>query len=102
MNSANQDGCDELLALAELIKSSVDNIVKVFREKQQPYPSLDQPFAPETEALRMSADVQKDTSVLVGAASQLIAATRPTFLSLLYSSLQVSSFSTCPAAAHQP
>ena len=84
-----QDGSAELLALAELIKSSVDNIVKVFKENNQPYPSLDQPFSPQTEALRSSHELEKDTNVLIGAASHLIAAARPSFVSLLWSSMQV-------------
>lgn len=89
-----QDGTDELLALAELVKSSADAIVKAVKSRSQTFPSLNQPFSRDSEVPRSSPDVQEHSTTLVAAASQLIALVRSPPLTLYLNSVQVSNISS--------
>ncbi len=80
---------EELHTLAKLIKTSVDSIEKIFVAKGQQFPSLDGPLDPQSEAVRMSAEVQQAGNILVAAASQLIATVRPPPVTALVSGFQV-------------
>ncbi|KAI0697896.1 S-adenosyl-L-methionine-dependent methyltransferase [Cytidiella melzeri] len=71
-----------LTALRDLITSSVDAILASC--DTQPFPSADEPFSVESEAIRMDPHVQKHSGILIAAATQLIAAVRPPPLTLLY------------------
>lgn len=75
-----QTALQDLVALANLITASVDAIVKACGDK--PFPSLDDPFTPESEAARMSPEVQKRSTVLLAAATQLVAAVRSPFTTI--------------------
>ncbi|KAI0826305.1 O-methyltransferase [Irpex lacteus] len=79
---------EELHTLAKLIKTSVDSIEKIFVAKGQQFPSLDGPLDPQSEAVRMSAEVQQAGNILVAAASQLIATVRPPPVTALVSGFQ--------------
>lgn len=82
-----QTGNNHLLALAGLVSSSVDAIVHAC--KAQPFPSADEPFSLESDAIRMDPEVQKHSGVLVAAATQLVAAVRPPPLALLIHGITV-------------
>ncbi|KAA1470311.1 S-adenosyl-L-methionine-dependent methyltransferase [Dentipellis sp. KUC8613] len=62
-----------LKQLANLISHSVDQIDAACAARGTPFPSLDAPFAPETEAARNHPDVLQAVGVLVAAATQLVA-----------------------------
>ncbi|THG95611.1 hypothetical protein EW026_g6076 [Hermanssonia centrifuga] len=81
MNSV-QNPVDEIRALSDLIKSSIDKIEESCLSRGQIYPSANDPFTPQSEAARMAPDVQEYGSIVVAAAAQLIAATRPPPLGL--------------------
>lgn len=85
-----QDGSDELLVLAELVKSSADEIVKTIKSRGHTFPLTNQPFSREFEAIRSSPDVQKCSTTLIAAASQLIALVRSPPTTLFLQSGQVS------------
>ncbi|KAI0341312.1 O-methyltransferase [Trametopsis cervina] len=78
----------ELRALADLVKNSADAIEKACIDKELPFPSLDEPFTPQSEGARMLPEVQQAAGILVSAAAQLIAVVRPPPLSGVISSLQ--------------
>lgn len=80
---------EELHALVNLIKTSVDQIEKTYKSNKQPFPSLNGPFNPPSEGLRMSPEVQQAGDILVAAASQLIATVRPPFTTTIVYGLSV-------------
>ncbi len=88
MNSV-QNPVDEIRALSDLIKSSIDKIEESCLSRGQIYPSANDPFTPQSEAARMAPDVQEYGSIVVAAAAQLIAATRPPPLGLATHALKV-------------
>jgi hypothetical protein len=89
MSDSIQASLKELHALADLIKTSIATIEKACLASQQPFPSPDLPFNPQTEGIRMSPEVQQAGDILVAAASQLIAAVRPPPMTVMVYSLQV-------------
>lgn len=91
MANTIQTSLQDLYVLLDLIKTSIGDIEQVYNTSGQPFPSLDEPFTPQSEALRMSPPVQKASSTIVAAAAQLIACVRPPPASVLYNALQVSS-----------
>lgn len=80
---------EELRTLVKLIKTSVDTIEKTFLTNNQPFPSLDGPSNPQSEAIRMSPGVQQAGNVLIAASSQLIANVRPPSTTAFLTSIQV-------------
>ena len=96
MTDSGHASLKDLHALLDLVKSSVASIEKSFVASKQPFPSLNGPFNPASEAVRMSPDVQEATGLLVAAASQLIATVRPPHATILAYTLQVRVFlDTC-------
>lgn len=91
MSNAIQASFQNIHALLDLIKASVEDIEQVYTTSGQPFPSLDEPFTLESEAIRMSPHVQKASSAIVAAAAQLIACVRPPPFSAMISALQVGS-----------
>ncbi len=80
---------EELHALVKLIKTSVDNIEKTFIAGKQPFPSLDGPSNPQSEAIRMSAEVQQASNILIAASAQLVATVRPPSATAMLTGVQV-------------
>lgn len=79
----------ELRALSNLINASVDKIEAALVARGQQYPISDQLFTPQSEAARMAPDVMQEGSIIVAAAAQLIAATRPPPLTVAVHSTKV-------------
>ena len=73
--------------LAGLITSSIDTILK--QCGTGPFPSSDEPFSLESEAVRMDPIIQAHSGLAVSAAAQLIAALRPPPLALSIHSVTV-------------
>lgn len=61
----------ELKALAKIISSSIDKIQAACDAKNVSFPSLDEPFTPEAETIRV--EVFADAIPVIAAAHQLIA-----------------------------
>lgn len=90
MSSNIQASLEPLRSLLGLIKSSVENIEKACIANDQPFPALDTPFSMESEAVRMTPEVQLASGIVVAAASQLIATVQHPIASMIYHSFQVS------------
>ena len=85
-----QDTIAELKALANIIRSSIEQIEQVTTANCFTFPSPDSTFSPETEAPLMHPAIQSAGSLIVSAAGQLITLVRPAPLTLLDISSQVS------------
>lgn len=83
----------DLVALANLVTTSVDAIVKSCGDS--PFPSLDETFDFESEAIRVNPDVQKHTTVALAAATQLVATLRSPLATLLLQGFAVSFLLPC-------
>lgn len=81
---------DQLKALAKLVNDSVAEIEKSCTARNVVFPSLSEPFTPESEAARADLAVVEAAGVITAAASQLIALVRPAPLTLFMRSIQVS------------
>ncbi|EJD43680.1 O-methyltransferase [Auricularia subglabra TFB-10046 SS5] len=62
-----------LLALSELISTSVKQIDEICKAKKSTFPALDEPFTPASEAIRADPAVAGAIALLVAAAEQLVA-----------------------------
>lgn len=62
----------ELKILADIISTGIDKIQAACDAKNAVFPPLDEPFAPESDAIRM--EVYADVVPVIAAAHQLIAA----------------------------
>ena len=82
---------DQLKALAKLVNDSVAEIEKSCIARNVIFPSLSEPFTPESEAARADHAVIEAAGIITAAASQLIALVRPAPLTLFMRSIQVSS-----------
>ncbi|KAJ3553485.1 hypothetical protein NM688_g3587 [Phlebia brevispora] len=78
----------ELRALVALISDSLDSMEHTVCSRGQTFPSMHKPYSPESEAARSVPEGLKASSVIVAAASQLIAAVRPPAISALVTALQ--------------
>ncbi|KAF7792891.1 hypothetical protein EIP86_003992 [Pleurotus ostreatoroseus] len=68
----------ELRALADLINGAVEKIERACASRSQTYPLADDPFTPQSEAVRMTPDVLEPGNIIVAAAAQLISAVQIT------------------------
>lgn len=84
------NGTSELRALADVLKSNIDQLLETIESRGQVYPSLNEPWTPESEAPRTAPDVLALGDIIVSAAAQLIATVRPTPTTPLITALQVS------------
>ena len=84
-----QNTIAELKALANIIRSSIEQIEQVTIANCFTFPSPDSTFSPETEAPRMHPAIQSAGSLIASAAGQLITLVRPAPLTLLDISSQV-------------
>lgn len=79
----------ELRALSNLILRSLDNIDKFCATIGEAFPSTDERFTLTSELVRLSPEIVQESGILVGAASQLIAAIRPSPANVLVAVLGV-------------
>ncbi|KAF8181637.1 S-adenosyl-L-methionine-dependent methyltransferase [Pholiota molesta] len=77
-----------LRSLAALISDSISAIEQTCTAKNVEIPSLNDPFSPQTEAPLMDPAIAEAASIIIAAASQLIAMVRPAPMSLLTTSMQ--------------
>jgi hypothetical protein len=80
----------ELKALANIIQTSIEQIEEVVTANSFTFPSPDSNFSPESEAPRMHPAILLAGSLITSAAGQLITLVRPTPLTLLDITVQVS------------
>ncbi len=66
-----QKPVNEIRALSDLIKSFIDKIEESCLSRGQIYPSANNPYTLQSEAVRMAPDVQEYGSIVVAAAAQL-------------------------------
>lgn len=85
-----KSAASELRALADLINASVKQVESACASRSQTYPLADEPFTPQTEAVRMSPDILQAGDIIVAAASQLISVVRIPALTLSVTSIYVS------------
>ena len=83
------DALAELIALANIILSSVEQIEAVVTANSFTYPSPDSTFSLESEAPRMHPAIQSAGALITSAAAQLITRVRPAPLTLFDTALQV-------------
>lgn len=83
----------DLVALAELVTASVNAIVESCGGLDGSFPSPDDPFDLDSEAIRSRPDVQKHSTVLLAATTQLAATVRSPLSSLIIHAFSVS---LCP------
>lgn len=86
---ASTSAAKELRALADLINGAVEKIERACASRSQTYPLADDPFTPQSEAVRMAPDVLESGSIIVAAAAQLISAVRIPAVTLTVSALSV-------------
>lgn len=89
MGQATTDAFQELRALSHLIIRSLDNIEKFCATTGEILPSTDEKFTLTSELVRLSPEIVQESGILVGAASQLIAAIRPSPANVLVAVLGV-------------
>lgn len=87
--SNDKTDASELRALSNLIQSSVEKIEAALASRSQTFPSMDDPFTLESEAVRMSPDVLGPGSIIIAAAAQLISCVRVPALTVLTTCGQV-------------
>ncbi|KAI0314195.1 S-adenosyl-L-methionine-dependent methyltransferase [Amylostereum chailletii] len=83
-----QNGLSELRALVAIIQNSVDAIEKAVEAGSLEFPSLSTPFTIQSEAARNLPEVAQAVSLLVAAATQLVAASRAPEQSMTIVALQ--------------
>lgn len=89
--SAPNSGFNEIRALVDIIRTTVDKLEETIASRGQSYPTLSTPYSEESEAVRIGApDVLALGDVVVSAAAQLIASVRPSPTVPLVTALQVS------------
>ncbi|GJE88029.1 O-methyltransferase [Phanerochaete sordida] len=81
-NGPGSDGMSELVALSQIIQASLNAIQQSLAVKKMEFPSLHTPLTLESEAARMQPEVEKECTVIVAAAYQLIASVRSPVLSI--------------------
>ena len=86
---ASTSAAKELRALADLINGAVEKIERACASRSQTYPLADDPFTPQSEAVRMAPDVLEPGNIIVAAAAQLISAVRIPAVTLTVSALSV-------------
>ena len=86
----SRDTLAELKALTNIIQSSIEQIETGLSTNNLTLPSPDSTFSLESEAPRMRSDIQAAGSLIASAAAQLISLARPSQITLLEISLQVS------------
>lgn len=89
--ATSKSAASELRALANLINDAVTQIENGCASRDQTFPLADEPFTPQSEAARMSPDVIQASTLIVAAASQLVAAARIPALTLSVTASAVSS-----------
>ncbi|KAF9471449.1 S-adenosyl-L-methionine-dependent methyltransferase [Pholiota conissans] len=77
-----------LRSLASLITDSISKIELACATKNVKLPSLDEPFSPQSEAPLMNPEISEAASIIIAAASQLIATVRPAPMGLLTTAMQ--------------
>jgi hypothetical protein len=86
----SRDALAELKALVNIIQSSIEQIEADLSTNNLSFPSPDSTFSLESEAPRMHPDIQSAGSLIASASAQLISLARPSQITLLETSLQVS------------
>lgn len=66
-----------LLELSHLISTSVVTLNQACKDNDTPFPRLDDPFVPTSEAFRASPQAAEAAKIIAAAASQLIAMVLP-------------------------
>lgn len=66
-----------LLELSNMIAGSAATLDKVCSESNLPFPNLDDPFVPSSEAFRSNAEAAEAANIIAAAASQLVAMVLP-------------------------
>ena len=66
-----------LLELSSLISASIVALNQTCADNGTPFPSLDDPFVPNSEAFRASPQAAEAANIIAAAASQLIAMVLP-------------------------
>lgn len=72
-----------LKSLSNLISGAVDDIEHICTVRSFEFPSLDEPFTLESERARFDPDILTSVSIIVAAASQLIACVREPSVTLI-------------------
>ena len=80
----------ELRALAQIITAGVDQIEQSCSTRNVAFPGLGVPYDVQSESARLDAKVLEASANIVAAAAQITALVRPTGLSLLTMTVQVS------------
>lgn len=80
----------DILQLAELVSKSAKLLVQTCEENKLPVPSLNDTFAPDSEAFRSIPAVADAANIIVAAAAQLASAVAPSSLSILTTATGVS------------
>jgi len=78
-----------LLDLSKLISDAAAHIDSVCKARNTTFPSLDEPFNPATETIRMDPEVMGSLATLTSSADQLIATAWVPALTLLSTTLSV-------------
>ena len=86
----SQDALAELKSLANIIQSSVAQIEAVATSNSLTLPSSESTFTFESEGPRMHPDIQSAGMLIASAAAQITTLVRPTPLTLLDTTMQVS------------
>ncbi|TFY78717.1 hypothetical protein EWM64_g5297 [Hericium alpestre] len=77
MATANHDALAELKALSNIIRENIDRLEATCKANGLEYPSSKAPYGPESEAARNLPDAMEAGSLIVSAATQLVAAVNP-------------------------
>lgn len=83
----------ELKALSDIIKTSIDQIERTTKANGLVFPSPHTAFSPETEAARLLPDVVDAVSLVTAAAAQLTAYVRPPPMTVCSMAMLVSEMS---------
>lgn len=82
-STSSVDTLKELRALSRIIQESIDNIESAISSKHLEFPSPYTPLTMESEGVRMLPEVDKECSLIVSAATQLVYATRSPMQSIV-------------------
>lgn len=81
--SAPTKSTAQLLELAKIISDSVQSIDRACTESGLAFPSLDDPFTPQSEAFRTNPEANEAANIIAAAAFQLVATVLPPPYSLI-------------------
>ena len=89
-----------LIDLAQLILDSAKRIDGVCKERNVTFPSLNEPFTPDGEAIRMDPQVAMSIALITASADQLIATAAMPAMTVLVNAMSVGHSCAARTASH--